>query len=320
MMITIVIGEYMKKYMNQNITKKAFALSIVLWIVAALLLGVATVAIFSKDTISLSRGLNDKLSCQILQEDTIEFLKYYIKTADFDNISFQNKNLKNFYVPFPEKMIVDNRWYNLNKHIKIRLIDTSALINISTYSSSLIANSLDFKNKNKLESTIRDSISDWRDKDSLMRLNGAERNTYKLNKEKNYFPRNHGGIQDKEELRLIHGIDLLEEEKWNKLKEKFYFGKTWTNNILLIDSIQLYYYLNLPFSNVEELIELRKNNLDEFLKKVNFNDDIIDLSLSKQLRVEVHVEKNKAKSKVIAIINFRENEYNTLETILYKSF
>lgn len=314
----------MKPYIQLNNMKKGFALSIVLWIVAALLMGVSMLSFFAKDTVSLTTNLNDKLYTKLHANDTLEVLKYYIKTADYDSVSFINEKFKNEELSFPSILYVDNRWHKIDRYTKIKVLDTSALVNIVTYPANMISFLAVKGENNSFFYTVRDALKDWRDNDSFLNLSGAESDTYRLKKEKSFFPRNSNAIQDPTELRLVNGIDALSTQDWHNLKKQLYFGRTGLINLLLTDKIILSYLLKIKLQDAEDLIKVRETDYKKFFDLVrmhpNFNSDNMKLYISKQLKISILVEKNGAKTMIEAMIDFRQNRQKTYTTLYYKEY
>ncbi len=306
----------------QSSSKKGFALSIVLWIVAALLFGIATLATFSKDTIMLSKGLQQKLQTQLQVEDIFESLKFYVMTAHYDNNSLLNSALNDFKYKFPKKIIVDGRWYAINKDINISVTDTSGLINVNYSGAKNIAFVLTDKDQRQLRYTIVDSIKDWKDKDNVVSLNGAENSKYELQKELNYKIRNNPDIQSVSELRLINGIDAIPETKWKNLKSKFYYGNGAIVNLALIDSKYLAYILNINNIEANALVDLRKKNLKKFINSVyklkTFDDEMMGFYQEREYKIKIVVKLENATSWLTSIIDFDKTEDHPYTVISYK--
>ena len=172
------------KFIQQS--KKGFALSIVLWIVAALLFGIATIASYSKSSQNITSQLISKLETQLIANDILEYTKFYIMTADFDFISFHTNLLANTKYNFPSRLIVDNRWYLVSKNVKLRLLDLTGAINVNKTSPDLIAKYVALESGKNIKNKLLDTLLDWKDKDNAMRLNGAEINSYRVKKNKTY--------------------------------------------------------------------------------------------------------------------------------------
>ena len=246
--------------------KKAFALSIVLWIVAALLFGIATLSVLSKDTFSLTKGVNSKLKTQLMAEDVLEALKFYVITADYTHRSLINNNLSDFDYIFPNEMILDNRWYKVGENIQIRIMDTSAMLNILKTSPQTIGTLSTTEHNRQKRYVINDSITDWKDKDNSVSLNGAEESRYRAIKGVKYKIRNSAAIQHVQELKLINGIDSMDEDEWQNLKNRLYYGNGNVANLTLADSKYMAYLLGINESEAEALADSREVDLEKFVK------------------------------------------------------
>lgn len=292
-----------------QLTKKAFALSIVLWIVAALLFGIATLAVLSKDTFSLTKGVSSKLKTELIAEDILESLKFYILTADYDNTSFINSTLNDFEYIFPDKIMLDNRWYKIGENVHIRVQDTSSMLNVFKTPPEAIAALATTASQKQKRYVITDSITDWRDKDNIVSLNGAESSRYELIKGKKFKIRNSEAVQHKEELRLINGIDSMSEPEWNQLKERLYYANGSVVNLALVDSRYLAYLLKITESQAESLVKIQEEDITKFIKLVSslktYDDEAAGFYLSKQVAIEIKVSIDSATTTLKSIIDFK---------------
>lgn len=302
--------------MNKNKFKKAFALSIVLWIVAALLFGIATLLSFTKDTIYLSKGVKNKIITNLEAEDILETLKYYILTADYNNQEFINDTLRNFTYSMPVKIAVDNRWYKISDDIMFRVQDLSALINLFYLNPDEAAFVATSPNERQKRYIMADSIRDWEDKDNIPNLNGAEASKYELKENQGFKPRNNPDIQHVEELRLINGFDKIDDKKWKKLKKLFYFGAGSRVNLLLLSPKHLAYFLKIRPSYAQSLLNIKNEDVTKFIRTVstfkNFNDETMGFYLSKELKIEIIVKSKNARTHLLCHIDF-----NRLNNKLY---
>jgi len=304
--------------MNRN----AFALSIVLWIVAALLLGVSILITLAKDSSQLSIALNDKLQTKLIAEDTLEAFKFYVLTASNDHRSLLNTHLNFQKFQFPEQMVLDNRWYKINNSTKIRIQDTSGLINVYRANANEIAFLASSQRQERL--IIKDSIIDWKDTNNIPSLNGAEASVYNLQKNLNFTPRNHEGIQAVEEMRIINGLDVLSSSAWNNLKKYLYYGKGAKVNLFLADNKMLEYYLKVNTSVAENFIFLRRAQAQKYISLLsnlkNYIDDDMGFYLSKEMIIEIIVSKGLASSRLKVHLDFNiksEKSYTTYEVISF---
>lgn len=294
-----------------HLNKKAFALSIVLWIVAALLFGAATLALLAKDTFLLTEGVEAKLKTQLMVEDVLEAFKFYELTADFDNNSLINPNLNDFKYNFPTKMIVDGRWYKVGDNVELSITDASSLLNTMKTSSELIA-SIVGSDRQEIY-TIGDSIKDWRDKDNIVSLNGAEASKYELQNSAQFKIRNSNSIQSVDEFRLINGIDKLTDSRWNDLKDRFFYGNGCVTNLSLIDSKYLSVLLHINTSKAESLIQEREINIDKFqtliMKLKSYNDENnMGFHIAREFKIQIRSNIGLATSTLEAIIDFRRRQ------------
>jgi len=295
-----------------NSFRKGFALSIVLWIVAVILLGIAYIASLSKDNLELAIMLKDKLNTQIVAKNYLEALKYYILTANYDG----QKLINSFDKPkLPTSIIVDGREYIID-NVKISLYDDSSLVR--PYNLSLF---LPKNNDRELTFTIKDSLLDWMDEDNKARLNGAESTYYSIVNKLGYYPSNINSLQSINELRLIRGIKDINENEWLRKKKEISI-KNGRINFMLISKEYLKLLLKLSNEEVEELIKIRESDPIKYhyliLNQQNFNDEYMGFWLSKVIHIKIQVKKNKARSKLNTVIYF--NILNTKKPFYIDSY
>jgi len=306
-----------------NKTKRGFALSIVLWIVAILMLTVLYLSMVSKDNIKLSTKLEDKLVSRLEADSIFELLKFYVLTSDYDNISLINPNYFDLRYRFPERIILDNRWYILSGKTRFRIQDTSALFNSMNFPSKIIAELVsETQNYRKLD-MIGDSILDWKDEDDFMLPSGAERRSYLVDKSVPYFPRNNFAMQAPEELRLIHGLDSLNQVEWENLKNRFYYGNHSVPNLALIEPDYLALILGVTQNEAIDLVQLRDESLEAFRLQLysypTFDESTEEMGLfiSKQFLIEIEAYQNASKSHLKVLIDFRDQPRTHYELISY---
>jgi general secretion pathway protein K len=306
---------------TQSSSKNAFVLSIVLWIVAAILVGITAISIFSKDTITLSKDLNYKLKTRLRSQDVLEVIKFYALTANYDHTSLLNSGFVDFTYKLPKQIILDGRWYAIDKFTKISLQDTSSMINILTYPADTIASLATTNMQKSLFYTIKGSVEDWRDDDNFIRLNGAENSTYKFQKKAKYKVRNRDSIQSIKELRLINGIDKLPNKQWKELKNRLYFGRTSGVNLTLVDAKYLAYLLHISESYAQTLINLRSKDINKFIKTVyNFkayDDGLMGFYIAHQYKIKIITKIGDASTKLETLIDFKPTSKKIWTTINY---
>jgi len=287
--------------MNRN----AFALSIVLWIVAAILLGIAFIVTLSKDTLILSKNLHNKLDARLEAVSVLEALKFVILTSNHDSFGLIiNTNLP---YKFPKKIVLDGRKYKITKDITISLRDTSSILNVMNVNliTALAVNN----NQRELAFTIRDSLKDWKDSDNIVSLNGAEKAYYKHEKGVFYGPRNSMAFQSLDELRIIKGLDSLSSKEWEKLKEHLYYGNGSYINLALINQLYLSKLLKLTSFEAKELEKYKTQDYKRFLQIINqnknYNDEYMGYGLSFKIKIDIIVRNHNSVSRLHTFINFK---------------
>ena len=292
--------------------RTAFALSIVLWIVAALMFGITTLLIFSKQNNQHAQAISDKLESQIMVEEVLELIKYYVMTADNEFITLKNDLPMTSRYTLPVQLKLDDTPYKLANNCTIQMLDTTGLLNVMYSSPAQFAAEASatksLTKKRQIALTMTDSLLDWIDPDIFVRLNGAESNSYKIKYRVPYTTRDHRIVQDIEEIRLVHGFDKLSDKEWKVLTTKSYFGLANPPNLLLMTSEQLRLSFSLSSLRAKELIRLRKKNTQEYLMSINaldtYDEDNYSYSTSKQIRIIITVVKGKAVSKLSTVISF----------------
>ncbi len=304
------------------ITKRdGFALAIVLWIVAALLVGVAYISSLSRDTVQLSYNLKDKLNSKIIAQNYLEALKFYILTGNYDNRSIIN-NMKT--PKLPTQLVVDGRVYKV-KNVTIKLQDASGMINVFYPDAQLIAKMATRSDERERFYSIKDSVKDWIDTDNNVRLNGAEKAYYQLKKDLKYQPSNVTTIQSVAELHLIKGFRDLSKQQWSELKNTLYAQSNGAMvNLTLANKKYLINLLKLNPLEADALLQYREKDLQKFMKLVvknkNYNDESMGFYLSYIIKIEITAKINKAKTKIITMINFRPHSKQAYQTLFYKIY
>ena len=290
--------------------KKGFALSIVLWIVAALMLVALLVGLFSKDTVTLSSGVEQKLQARLEAHSALEKLKFYIATANYDNNSLFNETYSDLGLLFPSEIILDGRWYQLTEHKRIKIRDSSGMFNLLSLNPDILARYI--SDDRALQNTIRDSIQDWLDHDDEIRLSGAESHFYTRQKGVAYHPSNMYRLQHPKELELIHGLDSLPPEIWQVLREHTHFANPSSLNLMLLDAKMLASVLEISLSQAQTLVRLRNESVLSFVEELrtisSYNSEMMSLAISKQFIIEIEVKHKNAKALLKTIIDFKPTE------------
>lgn len=287
--------------MNYYICKsrKGFALSLTLFIVAVLLLATVTIARFTKEELEITNGLSNKIQTDIMVNDAFEILKFYIPTSKKGSISLTNSlnfNIEPYNIP--ASIIVDGREYNLSKNLSISIKDTSGMINIM-YEGAIGVASL-FSSLKKEQEYLSHTLEDWRDEDNSRKLYGEE-------EYQNYPTRNNRAMQNIYELKLVKGYENFSIEELNK---NLYYGRGNGLNLALIKSPSyLAKILDIELSKANELIELREKSLKDFIstiqKSPNYVDIYMTFYISNQFLVLIKAHQGNAYSILKVLINFK---------------
>jgi len=299
--------------------RKGFALSIVLWIVATLMLGIAFIMGISKETIHLTRMLQDKTTATIEAQNMLEILKFQIPTADYDAKSFI---LTDKILPkLPDKIIPDGRKYHVN-HTTFYLQDVSMLFSISFPPPSVLAGLA--TDKRELRFTLEDALSDWVDKDQAVRLNGAEEAYYRIKKKVDYRPRNTPTLQSPDELRIIKGYDTLSSDQWQTLKRQLYYGRGSMLNLAFLDPKQLSVVLQIDPMQAEIYAMMREKDFSQFIQTVSglrtFYDESMGFYLSRHVRIHIETTIGKSHTTLETLIDFKSNTIRPFTIEDYKAF
>lgn len=287
--------------------KKAFALSIVLWIVLAMVFGITALSLFTKDTLSLTKALDQKLHTRLEAESLLQKLIFYTATASYNYTSLLNTTIPGL----PQSIHLDGTSYQ-DGNSTFRITDTSALLNVMFASSKDILSLLPSTVSHQHRYEIKDSLKDWKDKDDIPLLNGAEFSAYENRQGKPYRPRNALNIQDSNELRLINGFDKLSKASWNILRSKLYYGDGTTENLMLMNASRLSALFNIRDSQAQALVKIREKEPSEFIKNIqkldNYDDEVYGFHLSLQLKIEIETTLGEARTKLETIISFSPHQ------------
>jgi general secretion pathway protein K len=288
--------------------RPAFALSVVLWVVAALMLGTALLMLFAKDGVRLSAALEAKLRTQIAVEEVYELLEFYATTASYRYHTFNNPNMPSVGYRFPVELVADGRAYELGSGCTLRVMDTSGLVNVMMASPETMAAAAAPRSERQLRYELEDSLADWLDRDDVPRLNGAESTTYRIKERRAYDARNARGVQDVGELRLVRGFDRLDTAQWERLRERTYFGRPGKVNLMLVDADALGELLQISESYAATLAAMREEDAGAFMaavqKERRYDEDRYGFSMSRQLRIEIVAETGEARSVLHAVAAF----------------
>jgi len=303
-------------------SKRGFALSIVLWIVAALLLGIAFILNLSKDSLTLTKGVQEKLIARLQAQDYLEVIKYYVMTADFNNYKLINNHSIATY-KLPKEIILDGRDYNISKNVTLSMRDASSIVNLFYPNQRIIA-ALASQGDDALNYTIKDSIKDWIDADSKVSLNGAESSYY--NKEQNVFykPRNYPALQSSDELRLIRGINTLNKKDFDRLSSYIYVSQQGAIvNLALVSPEYLSILLHIDKEIAEQLINYKYKNFTKFvntIRKNHYYNDSMGFGLSFDILIKLKIKVGASRVILETFIDFRKNQFRDTTINMYKIY
>ncbi len=212
----------------------------------------------SKRIVQSSDMLMDKLNAEFGVESAVEKLKFYVSTGKFSSLYVEN----DYKIGFPAKIYIDSRVQKIDNNTTLKVQDTGGLMGVWTINKKLIKSILLNDNVSETRiSEISDSLEDWYDRDNLRHLNGAEKEYYKLEGDK-FTPRNFNGVQSIYEWRIIRGFD---KKIFDYIKKYLVLSTNWHPNINTMPAIILSSALNIPLSEAQTLVEIRKskNNLTQ---------------------------------------------------------
>jgi len=240
--------------------KKAYALSIILWIVA----GMGSITIFlatiAKERVNISSQIENKLKAQLKAQETLEIIKFYSSTGKFKFNKIINSHLEDLNIP--NEIYIDGREIVIND-TNISIMDSGGLYNLLFLDGDRVGKELNKDSAN----IIKDSIYDWVDDDIFMKLNGAEDDYYRTISDDKYGARDKRAIQDVEELKLIKGIN---ENKIDRIKNDFVYARTHKNNLSVISKSRFKNIINISDIYLDEIFTHRKNdNMIEFVNQIN---------------------------------------------------
>lgn len=276
--------------------KKAFSLSITLWITAALIAGSVFFIKINKENLSISSKLKNKLTATIETKSNLALIKYYAATGEFERHHLNNNTLH----LLPEQLLTDATPFTLN-HSTITLQDTSGLIN-TFFPGEELYHLVETKKENSYY-IVKDSTEDWLDKDSLYRRNGAEEYFYKKNN-RGYIPRNGEFLSHYAELTLIRGFEGLNIEKYLAHTPSYGINPYTMNTLMLMVNY------GMSEQDAKLLIKTKERDIENFekvfskIEKKYFKPFEQTLSYSKTLKIHISTTIKDATYSSTPIIDF----------------
>lgn len=235
----------------------------------------------------------------------LETVEAELLHAMLTNKRYQKSDSENSFV---KNWNFHNKTFSINENVTIELQDLSGLLSIN-YMNQAVARRL-FAELGHEEEDVRvflDSLKDWKDKDDLKHLNGAESDYYE--KQGKQVPRN-GYLQSMSEIHNVRSSEFLSISQW---KQYFSLGLVSRLNPLNAPDLLLKAFLNdeQAWKQVIQLREQNQLNMLSFyqatgieagesvtfatgrLIKVNIMVNIENNKLSKSFRVELRPNSTK---------------------------
>ncbi|SHE21355.1 general secretion pathway protein GspK [methanotrophic endosymbiont of Bathymodiolus puteoserpentis (Logatchev)] len=172
-------------------SNKGLALIVVLWVITLLTIMASSFALTIQRESAIISGIKEKAEAQALAEAGINYAV----------VMLFNTNAE-------QQWQSTNSLYEVNyagKNIRILIADESGKVNINYADKQQLLDLLNFAQVEEAQAdSLSDAIIDWRDKDDLIGLNGAEEQQYKDAGLK-YRPRNNL-FNSVEELQMVLGM------------------------------------------------------------------------------------------------------------------
>lgn len=172
-------------------SNKGLALIVVLWVITLLTIMASSFALTIQRESAIISGIKEKAEAQALAEAGINYATVMLLNSDAEQQWQSNNSL-----------------YEVNyagKNIRILIANESGKISINYADKQQLLDLLNFAQVEEAKAdSLSDAIIDWRDKDDLMELNGAEEQQYN-EAEFKYSPRN-SEFKSTEELQMVMGM------------------------------------------------------------------------------------------------------------------
>ncbi|WP_428355572.1 general secretion pathway protein GspK [Methyloprofundus sp.] len=170
---------------------KGFALIVVLWVVTLLTIMASSFALTIQREATITGGLKEKAQAAALAEAGINFAILMLLNNDAEQRWKANSSL--YEIEFS------------GKRIRILIADESGKVSMNKASKEQLKQLFDsLAVEDELADNLSDAILDWRDKNDLQRLNGAEKQDYE-DADLKYSPRD-GLFKSVEEVQMVMGM------------------------------------------------------------------------------------------------------------------
>lgn len=240
--------------------KSGFALAMSLWISAILM--AVTIYILSIYKTSVHNGvdLKDKLEAQLLNDSTIEKIKFYAKTGRFEKNYLLNK-MKDM----PSQLWLNGNTHKIDENNTINLKGTGGLQSLYNADSKVLLKKINLILKDKV---VREaSFRDWIDIDHEITFNGGEDSYYRA-MQKNYAPSNIGSLQHPSEIFLIKGFQDINSSNRKIIRDSFYAITDSSLNLYDIKLEDINDFMTLSSFEFEQLKSLYIRDYEKYIRNV----------------------------------------------------
>lgn len=177
--------------MRRMSNNKGLALIVVLWVITLLIIMASSFALTIQRETAIISGLKEKAQASALAEAGIHYAVLKLLSND------QGQRWQGY-----------NSLYEIDyegSRVRIQIADESGKIDINRADKEQLLRLLNSINVDESKAdSLSDAIMDWRDKDDLHRVNGAEKQQYEDAGLK-YGPRNES-FANKEEIQMVLGM------------------------------------------------------------------------------------------------------------------
>ena len=170
---------------------KGLALIVVLWVVTLLTIMASSFSLTIQRETAIIGGLKEKAQAAALAEAGINYAILMLLSKDTEQRWQANSSL--YEIEFT------------GKRVRILIADESGKINVNLANKEQLQQLFDsLAVEETLADSLSDAILDWRDKNDLIRLNGAEQDQY-AEADLKYSPRN-DQFKSVEEVQMVMGM------------------------------------------------------------------------------------------------------------------
>jgi len=282
---------------------KGFVLVTTLWILAMITIATTALALWTEQTLSLAREMQQKVQSEIDMQSTESTILYLLATQTFtvagmtvtDYVYDPNGDLDSLpFLPVGQEIPLDDRPYYGHKSARFALQDERGLLSLNIVALSSELNTLLIRRavrllgllgvKAELREPLISKLRDYADTDNDYRLNGAEEQHYQ--QRGLLLPANRALLKPMECLRVFGWAEeksLWKDGLWGQLTTTALAGGTNINTapLLILKSIE-----GINATAAERIIESREEIAffdTQTLSQsagVYFSDDLFELGLN----------------------------------------